>query len=100
MPCLIQYCQFHEQQNQKRSVIKQFAAEYKVVRYWGIGVSEMKQNFRIQNKICAFGNCWFGGKKRRSTEGPRASVEKSGLILDCIRSSVLLWNSEYVFGSF
>lgn len=50
MPCLIQYCQFHEQQNQKRSVIKQFAAEYKVVRYWGIGVSEMKQNFRIQNK--------------------------------------------------
>lgn len=72
MPCLIQYCQFHEQQNQKRSVIKQFAAEYKVVRYWGIGVSEMKQNFRIQNKNLCFWKLLVWRKKKekhRRTKG-------------------------------
>lgn len=37
VPCLIHYYQFNEQQNQKRSVLKQFAEEYEVVKYWGIG---------------------------------------------------------------
>lgn len=70
MPCLIQYYQFHEQQNQERNVLKQFAEEYKVVRYWGIGVRGTKQNFRIQNIGLCLWKLLVWKKKRTSTEGP------------------------------